>query len=290
MKIRAHETFCIRKGWLHKGIKNIISNPRLFTNRDINPCDILGIGTNMVKSLRYWMNAVGIMEEVLDGTQRYQRMTRFGAIIDQYDKYYEEDGTNWLIHYMLAKNKDQATAWYWFFNVFKASTFDKELFIKELSEFLNVEYSYDGSDKMLSDEFNCLINTYCSKGRSTTPEDMNECPLIDLRLVEMTDNRDYRKCIPDKDSIHPLIVLAVIQDQTDKDEILISDLLNKPCNIGKIFNLDRATCFYYLEQLQKMGVLEVIRTAGLDVVKLKKREDFYTTIQRYYRAINGVAD
>ena len=39
-----------------------------------------------------------------------------------------------------------------------------------------------------------------------------------------------------------------------------------------------------------MGDLEVIRTAGLDVVKLKHREDFYNTIQQYYRAINGVAE
>lgn len=290
MKIRAHETFCIRKGWLHKGIKNIYSNPRLFTNKDINPCDILGIGTNMVKSLRYWMNTVGVMDEVIEGSQRLQQPSRLGKIINQYDRYYEEDGTNWIIHYLLAKNEEQATAWYWFFNIFKSNTFDKDLFVKELGEFLHTEYSYDCSEKMLSDEFNCLINTYCSKGKSSTPEDMNECPLVDLHLIGLTDNRDYKKCIPDKDSIHPLIILAVIEDQSSKDEILISDLLNKPCNIGKIFNLDRATCFYYLEQLQKTGDLEVIRTAGLDVVKLKHREDFYNTIQRYYRAINGVAE
>ena len=236
------------------------------------------------------MNTVGVMEEVTEGNQRLQRISRLGEIINQYDRYYEEDGTNWFIHYMLAKNEEQATAWYWFFNIFKANTFDKELFIKELGEFLHTEYSYDCSEKMLSDEFNCLINTYCSKGKSSTPEDMNECPLVDLKLIEQTDNRDYKKCIPDKDSIHPLVILAVIEDQTDKDEILISDLLDKPCNIGKIFNLDRATCFYYLDQLQKAGRLEVIRTAGLDVVKLKQRANFYDAIQEYYRAINGVAE
>ena len=39
-----------------------------------------------------------------------------------------------------------------------------------------------------------------------------------------------------------------------------------------------------------MGKLEVIRTAGLDVVKLKHQTNFYDTIQEYYRAINGVAE
>lgn len=291
MKIRAHETFSIRKGWIHKGVKNILVYPRLFTDKNINPCDILGIGTNMVKSLRYWMTAVGIMEEVSEGNQKVQKLTRLGEIIDEYDRYYEEDGTNWLLHYMLAKNEELATAWYWFFNIFKINSFDKQLFVRELSEFLHTEYDYDGSEKMLGDEFDCIIKTYCSKGKDVSPEDINECPLTDLHLIEMSDNKDYKKHTPDRDAIHPLIILAVISEQayiSKKKEVLITDLLNKECNVGRIFNLDRATCFYYLEKLQKGGYLEIVRTAGLDVIQLKQQYDFYDIIVSYYQAINGV--
>ena len=32
MRFRAHETFAIRKGWLHKGMKNVVNNPRVFRN------------------------------------------------------------------------------------------------------------------------------------------------------------------------------------------------------------------------------------------------------------------
>lgn len=291
MKIRAHETFSIRKGWIHKGVKNIALYPRLFTDKNVNPCDILGIGTNMVKSLRYWMTAVGIMEEISEGNQKVQRLTRLGEIIDNFDRYYEEDGTNWLLHYMLAKNEELATAWYWFFNIFKINSFDKQLFVRELSEFLHTEYDYDGSEKMLGDEFDCLIKTYCSKGKDSSPEDLNECPLTDLHLVEMSDNKFYKKRTPDKDAIHPLIILAVISEQAqiaEKTEVLITDLLNKECNIGKIFNLDRATCFFYLEQLQKSGYLDIVRTAGLDVIQLKRQYDFFDIVESYYRAINGV--
>ena len=291
MKIRAHETFSIRKGWIHKGVKNILLYSRLFTDKNINPCDVLGIGTNMVKSLRYWMTAVGIMEEVSEENQKVQKLTRLGEIIDEYDRYYEEDGTNWLLHYMLAKNEELATAWYWFFNIFKFNSFDKQLFVRELSEFLHTEYDYDGSEKMLGDEFDCIIKTYCSKGKDVSPEDINECPLTDLRLIEMSENKDYKKHTPDRDAIHPLIILAVISEQayiSASREVLITDLLNKECNVGKIFNLDRATCFYFLEQLQKSGYLEIVRTAGLDVIQLKQQYDFYDIIESYYQAINGV--
>ena len=35
MKFRAHDTFAIRKGWLHKGMKHIKDNPRLFVDKNI---------------------------------------------------------------------------------------------------------------------------------------------------------------------------------------------------------------------------------------------------------------
>lgn len=287
MKIRAHETFCIRKGWLHKGVKNIVEYPRLFTDKDQNPCDILGIGTNMVKSLRYWMNSVGIMEEVNVGNLRVQQLTQFGALIDQYDRYYEEDGTNWAIHYMLAKNKEQATAWYWFFNVFKLNSCDKTLFVKELSEYLRTEFDYDCSDNMLGDEFDCIIKTYYAKEKNVSPENTTVCPLTELHLVELTDNKDYKKCAPDKDSLHSLIVFGALCDWTESDEILISDLMSREGSLAKIFNLDRAMCFFYLEKLQKDGYLTVSRTAGLDVIKISKRLTFNEALELYYREING---
>lgn len=46
MKIRGHETFYIRKGWLYKGLKNVKQNPTVFTNKAENPMDVLGIGSN----------------------------------------------------------------------------------------------------------------------------------------------------------------------------------------------------------------------------------------------------
>lgn len=67
MKFRAHESFFIRKGWLYKGLRNIKELPELFSSKNINPSDVLGIGTNMVRSLRYWLRVTGLTKEVLRG-------------------------------------------------------------------------------------------------------------------------------------------------------------------------------------------------------------------------------
>ena len=64
MKFRAHETFFIRKGWLSKGMKYVRQTEgNVFIDKENNPMDTLGIGSNMVKSLRYWLLAVGLTEE-----------------------------------------------------------------------------------------------------------------------------------------------------------------------------------------------------------------------------------
>ena len=65
MKFRAHDTFFIRKGWLSKGMRNVVANRDVFVTKDKqrNPMDVLGIGANMVKALRYWLPVVGLTEE-----------------------------------------------------------------------------------------------------------------------------------------------------------------------------------------------------------------------------------
>lgn len=286
MKIRAHETFNLRKGWLRKGVKNILNDPTLFTNKNINPCNQLGIGTNMVKSLRYWLIVTGITEEAIDKGKHIQRLTKLGELINNYDKYFEEDGTQWLIQYRLATNKNNATAWYWFFNEFNIQEFDKELFVKELDDYLEAE-GFSCSTKMLTDEYACLLNTYYSKNKEEDPEETNSCPLTSLKLIIKSEGNVYRKNVPARDSIPPLIALAVIVAENKSNEINISELVDKPNSISKIFNLDRSTLFYILEALVKMDMITMPRTAGLDVVRFNEAYTFDGLVEKYYESLNG---
>ena len=139
MKFRGHETFYIRKGWLTKGMKYVKKMPDVFTSKEHNPMDTLGIGSNMVKSLRYWLTTVGVTEEVFKERKRVQQLTDLGEIIYEKDRYIEEMGTLQLIHYKLASNLDEATAWYYFFNDFNISEFTREDFIASLKEMTLLE-------------------------------------------------------------------------------------------------------------------------------------------------------
>lgn len=134
MKFRAHDTFFIRKGWLSKGMKYVHNRADVFVSRDENPTDVLGIGTNMVKALRYWLQAVGVTQEPVTG-RRVQTFTELGNQIYEHDRYIEELGTLQLLHYKLASNKEEATAWYFFFNEFKMTEFTREDFVSALQSY-----------------------------------------------------------------------------------------------------------------------------------------------------------
>ncbi len=291
MKFRAHDTFFIRKGWLNKGMRNVNNDPAVFMGTNGNPMDILGIGANMVKALRYWLQAVNLTSEPNSG-KREQTFTEFGRIVFENDPYIEEMGTLWLLHYQLAKNKDEATAWYYFFNEFKLSEFTKEDFVKQLSNYIRIN-GEEVSERSLEDDYNCIINTYVPRIKSSPekvqPESNIDCPLGELGLIDISNKKEkiYKKSVPKKDTIHPLILLAVILDQANGEtSIKISSIQNDPCNAGKIFNLDIIALTALLYKIELLGYIKVVRTAGLDVIRIEKPMSFLECLQEYYDSIN----
>jgi hypothetical protein len=310
VKYRAHETFFIRKGWLTKGIKNVLIDSAVFISRDTNPMDTLGIGANMVKALRYWLQAVGLTEEHWNG-RRIQKLTRLGEIIHENDPYMEELGTLWLLHYKLATNKEEATAWYFFFNEFRAIEFTRDDFITQTDNFLRdregIELGEDLSLRSVEDDYSCIMNTYIPRIRFSPkkfdPEDNIDCPLGELGLIDIVNKKDkvFKKSSPKKDTLHPLILLAVILEQyekhnpnwritaindNEKREIRISEIQNNTCNAGKVFNLDIIALTTLLYRLELLKFVKVVRTAGLDIIKIETDFDFLDCVQEYYRIIN----
>lgn len=292
MKFRAHDTFFIRKGWLNKGIRNVQNDHAVFMGVNGNPMDILGIGANMVKALRYWLQAVKLTAEPPVG-RKEQRLTPFGELIYKNDPYIEEMGTLWLLHYQLATNKDDATAWYYFFNEFKLTEFTRDDFVTHLNNYIRMN-AEEVSVRSLEDDYNCIINTYVPRVKSNPekvqPESNIDCPLGELGLIDICNKKEriYKKSIPKKDTLHPLIMLAVIVDQAgSQNEVRISSIQSDLCNAGKVFNLDIIALTNLLYKIELMGYIKVVRTAGLDVVRIERNIDFLGCVAEYYRAIDN---
>ena len=283
MKFRAHDTFAIRKGWLHKGMKHILKNPRLFVDKNINPMDELG----------YWLQAFGLAVE--NGTtSKKQEFTALGKLIWDNDLFMEEDGTYCILHYLLASNFEQATAWHYFFNIYNMNEITKESFINDIKAYISIQDpDYQVSERLLEDDFDCIIKTYYrSIDSNSNPESNIESLLTELGLIKLIDkkNKIYTKVAPSFATINPLVALAVIIRENEKEkatDIKISKIEKDPCNLGRIFNLNNIQVAEHLDNLQKLGYIKVVRAAGLDIIKLQTEMTFIDCIKKYYENLNN---
>lgn len=291
MKFRAHDTFFIRKGWLSKGMRCVAEKPDVFVARDENPMDVLGLGANMIKALRWWLQAVGLTTESKIG-RRIQTFTDLGAAVYKFDKYIEERGTLWLLQYRLASQVDEATSWYFFFNEFSMSEFTRDDFVKALQKFIAMTGADEVALRSLTDDFDCITHTYLPRNKmnsaKSSPENNIDCPFGELGLLEVLNKRKnlYRKNIPSVETLNPFVVFAVIVDNAHgRRELSLNELLHAPCNIGRIFNLDSVALLECLYEIEKIGLAKINRTAGLDVVNILQETNFSDCVRQFYNSI-----
>lgn len=137
------------------------------------------------------------------------------------------------------------------------------------------------------------MNTYVPRARlnpaKVHPESNIDCPLGELGLVDVIDKRNgiYKKSVPKLDMIPQLILLsAIINSANGEKEIRISSLQNDKLQIGKIFNLDSITLINALYHLETTGLIKVIRTAGLDIIRIETNMSFLDCVRAYYDELN----
>ena len=155
-----HESFSLRFGWLTKGFRAFERDNNIFSNE--NAVVTLGVGKNMVNSIRHWLRACKLI--VIEGDKK--ETTPIGKAMfskkNGWDSFLEDEATIWLVHWLISTNSEQATAWYWFFNHFHKPEFTNTEVMNALSLFAkekvnakkiifkqtNNEYDYSREDKI----------------------------------------------------------------------------------------------------------------------------------------------
>ena len=140
MRFGGHETFPVREGWLHKGLKLVVEEPEKVVDEHV--ADWLGVGRNMAKSIRYWLQATGLCEQVSGRRPRKGSLlqpTPLGNLVWERDPYFTDIGTWWALHVNLISSEEHASTWDWFFNSFKLQRFDKAVCVEGLQRFLQMK-------------------------------------------------------------------------------------------------------------------------------------------------------
>ncbi len=286
MPFGKHESFHIRDGWLTKGLSAILDDP-LALRHDTAPMQ-LGLGRNMVRALRFWLVATGLTQKGRSG----QKLTPFGKLVWERDPYLEDEGTLWLIHYHLACSREDATAWYWFFNHFAYPVFDQEVFVEELGRWaIGHGARKPVTRRTLVRDFQVLIRTYLPSGRDRSPEDLMESPLAELGLLGTVERGRYRRLPADPDRLHPLVLLFVLLQRRPGEprperQVGLAQVLREPMSVGRVFNLGAAGLLEVLDRLAMRYpqlAVRLTRTAGLDRLTLPDAHPLWVLEQYYQR-------
>ena len=275
IRLKGHEKFHLREGWIAKGLYGVSANPRVFSGSD--GTDQLGVGTNMVKSIKYWMLAMGLIRE---GQKNGAELTDLGKMILKYDPFLEDDLSLWLLHSYIAKNNFRSTVWYLFFNKCQAEEFTKEeLYTVLRKELISYAETDSFPESSLKDDIDVLLNMYSKDTKNDDPEDKNKCPLASLKLIKKEGDVYYRQQ-PDMRHFRDEIILYELGNIFEEESSIGIDYVAELA--ANIYHLSRVAINTILDRLDNAGYITVNRTAGLDEIYPNKKISVKKIIEDYY--------
>lgn len=286
-KIKGNESFSIREGWLAKGLMALEENKYVFSEE--TAMDHLGVGSKMVKSIKYWLLASHLVEEKREKNAKHSLVPSkdFGEVVKKYDPYFEDVFTLWIIHYYISTDIEFNTVWNLFFNRFNVTDFTKVSMVDKIVDECNKLYN-KGKALYNSIDSDCgvLLKMYtASEETITDPEENLISPFSELGLIARGSERSsYMKVRPLYGKLDRLAVLYIMIANLPNDKISvdIDTLLSQDNNVGKVLNLDRNMINEYLDRLRQEDFIELNRTAGLDMVYISKKLSLAEILELYY--------
>ena len=251
-------------------------NPDAFTRKDAT--DLFGIGSNMVKSLRYWMRVLGLTD--VSGT----KLSEVGKLIAKYDPYLEKVFSLWIMHSYISKNIEDATTWFMFFNRCDADDMEKNeienILLREVKKYAAGTVF---SEKSLSNDVDVLLNMYSQSKEKADPEDKSISPFVQLSLIKKMNGR-YIKKHPSRTQFPDEIVLYELAlRKIGKEGLSIENIVFGERGLNKIFNMTAIMANDYFDRLDASGYIRVDRTAGLDMLYPMQKLAPLTVIEDYYK-------
>lgn len=248
-----HDTFHCRQFWLKKGY-DLIQKEGKFSDEAVID---LGVGKNMVNAVSHWMRAFDLYD-----AKKQDLNPIANAVFSNngFDPYLEDEGTLWLLHYLITKNKNKASTFHLIFNQLSEEKpeFNEEQFLKfiqQIGEF---------NQNTLKRDFSVFIRTYLGKKNEQDIEDSFSGVLSELGLIEEQersyfdeDNKQRKKVnylIQRKERPQipsPIILYAIAENEKFGNSISFEELYKGDNSVGSIFALNRDGLLDKLEHIQQ---------------------------------------
>ena len=175
-----HESFPCKTHWLKKGYDFVVQG------RDFNRPEAviyLGVGKNMVASIRYWLRVFGLCE----GDQPTWLGNYLFDDANGKDKYIEDMATLWLLHFHLVFNQF-ATLYHTVFCGYQKghTQFDRDQIATYVKlEMIEADKQSTYNENTVRKDIAVLMQNYALPRKAQSNEDFSSM-LIDLDLIRQT--------------------------------------------------------------------------------------------------------
>lgn len=273
-----HETFYLRDGWLYKGLSALQIDGAALNQQDAH--HKLGLGTNMLRSLVYWLRAANLVQpnRALGNPKRTLELTPLAELVLAEDKYFEDTRTLWLLHTELCNNRELATFFYWVFNECPQREFTEQRLARGAACYVDENGGKQVAETSLLKDARCFVHTYAASDEHSRTHDYDtiECPLASLGLVRKGALPGYyRLNVGSHRGLSSRLFLYALyrfRDLSRPGELVLSldDIKWAPHSPGRIFCLDMHSIVECIEEIQhSTSHLRFTRTADLNMVSLE---------------------
>lgn len=275
-----HETFPLRYSWLPKGFQEFQKNKKIFESDESTVR--LGVGKNMVSSIKYWMKAT----QLLDDQNELTQLAHF--LLDEdsgVDPYLEDESTIWLLHWLLSTNSKQSTTWFWFFNKYVSTEFDVSMMQEALEGFIADQLEIKPPSKVtLKNDCGVLTRMYSQEVGSSNlhSDDTLDSPMSLLGLVRKVDNKRFSAELSSRPDL-PIGIFGFALAQCINEYIHDSSRLTMPIkdlvysiegspSAAAVFRLTEADFMTKIELLQhkSSNIFTIRETAGVSQIYLEQ--------------------
>lgn len=291
MQINKHGSFYLRNGWPTKILDAVRNDAHIYSpNNELLAVDTIGVGRVMIKAMRYWATVLGLTEESKDQLGVIQVLTPLGQLIAEHDLFCTDKGTLWLLHRNISCSEDDATAWYWAFNIYPEFSFQKESFADALHSFLQLEgASY--SKTAVSKEFDCFKNTYVSDQAFSLTKIIDEDTVpffAPLKLLEYKGKGRFEKRrIPAQEIPDDIFMYCLLVDNQEhlreNRQLSINTLLEGDKQVGRYMNLSFSAMLELLQKLENKGYLKLVNSFGNRYVEMLEFDEKELIVDHYLK-------
>lgn len=277
-----HDSFQCRQLWLKKGY-DYVQEGKNFNDEDA--VVQLGVGKNMVSSIRFWLKAFNIIDNK-------DIPTEFGKRLfddeNGYDPFLEDEASLWLLHYQLVKN-GFASIYSIIFNEFRKEKlfFNKDTFVNYVKRIGESNPDLNFNENTVAKDFIVFANLYKSDPESKDVEDSFSGILSEIELLKTTGKgKDEQFFIEnsERDNLPEAIVLYAILDNPNYGKSISLNSLEFDNNSpGSIFALNRTGLMNKISDMVD-GFKDITFTdqAGIKELQFKNKADAYTILDTYY--------